>query len=73
MKRTILALLFALLFGSQTVHAQIDYSQTIQPIFNEYCTNCHGGLGGVTLSSYEATMNSVAANYDTQAGRKSAC
>ena len=65
MKRTILVLLFAFLFGSHAVHAQIDYNDTIQPIFNEYCTNCHGGLGNVTLSSYETVMSSIGANYDT--------
>lgn len=65
MSRFILPLLMAGLFGVTAVQAQIDYNETIQPIFNNQCTVCHGGLGGVTLSSYEEVMSSVAASYDT--------
>ena len=30
----------------------ISYTATIQPIFNTNCTVCHGGSGGLTLTSY---------------------
>ena len=36
--------------------AQIDYNTIIQPIFNASCTSCHGGAGGLNLSSYENVM-----------------
>lgn len=65
MSKFTLSLLMMGLFGLDAARAQIDYNETIQPIFNNECTGCHGGLGGVTLSSYEATMSSIAATYDT--------
>jgi hypothetical protein len=34
----------------------VAYSQ-IQDIFNESCLNCHGGAGGLNLSSYNNLMN----------------
>ena len=43
--------------------AQVDYQTQIQPIFNDNCTSCHGGNGGVNLSSYNALMNSNGNNY----------
>ena len=36
----------------------ISYSATIQPIFNTNCTSCHGGSGGLTLTSYNDLMGS---------------
>jgi hypothetical protein len=42
---------------------QVDYQTEIQPIFNSNCTSCHGGLNGVTLSSYQSVMNSNGTNY----------
>ena len=30
----------------------ISYSTTIQPIFNNNCTGCHGSSGGLNLGSY---------------------
>jgi len=65
MSRFVLSLLIAGLFGFSNAHAQIDYNETIQPIFNNHCTVCHGGLGGVSLENYEAVMASIGANYDT--------
>lgn len=47
-------------------YAQVDYATDIQPIFNASCTSCHGGQSGVTLSSYQATMNSVGSQYGTE-------
>jgi len=29
----------------------VSFSNDIQPIFNAHCTNCHGGQGGLTLTS----------------------
>lgn len=52
-----------LLFTSTSLFAQVDYASQIQPIFNAHCTSCHGGTNGVTLSSFNALMNSVGAQY----------
>ena len=30
----------------------VDYETEIQPIFNANCIACHGGSGGLTLTSY---------------------
>ena len=35
----------------------ISHSTTIQPIFTNNCTNCHGTSGGLTLTSYSGLMN----------------
>jgi len=35
----------------------ISYSSTIQPIFNNNCTGCHGSSGGLNLGSYSSLMN----------------
>lgn len=56
------AALFAMVLPAT---AQIDYNSRIQPIFNNNCTVCHGGTSGVTLSSYQAVMNSVGDQYGT--------
>ena len=34
----------------------ISYTATIQPIFNTNCNGCHGGSGGLTLTSYSDLM-----------------
>ena len=34
----------------------ISYTATIQPVFNTNCTGCHGGSGGLTLTSYSDLM-----------------
>ena len=34
----------------------ISYSLIIQPIFTANCTYCHGGSGGLTLTSYSDLM-----------------
>jgi len=39
--------------------ANVSYSSTIQPIFNQYCITCHGSSGGVNLSSYSGTSSAV--------------
>ena len=36
--------------------AQVDYNSQIQTIFNEKCKSCHGGSGGLILSSYDELM-----------------
>jgi hypothetical protein len=33
-----------------------SYSESIQPIFDMYCTKCHGSQGGLDLSSYLGLM-----------------
>ena len=35
----------------------ISYSTTIQPIFNNNCTGCHGSSGGLNLGSYSTLMS----------------
>jgi len=37
--------------------SSIDYSTQIQPIFNSRCISCHGGAGGLYLTSYNNIMN----------------
>ena len=51
MKRLIVMALLLSIAG-----AQVDYNSQIQTIFNEKCTGCHGGSGGLTLSSYDELM-----------------
>lgn len=36
--------------------ATVSYRADIQPIFAENCAECHGGLGGLWLDSYEYLM-----------------
>ena len=36
---------------------QVDYNSEIQPIFNSSCISCHGGSGGLSLTSYNNVMN----------------
>ena len=52
-----------LLFISIPASAQVDYESQIQPIFSANCTSCHGVSGGVTLTSYDALMNSTGNQY----------
>ena len=63
MLRYNLFLPFLFLVLANPVVAQIDYNDDVQPIFNSSCVSCHGGTNGVTLSSYDATMNSVGVQY----------
>ena len=37
--------------------SQVDYSMQIQPIFDNYCTVCHGNAGGLNLTTYNNVMN----------------
>ena len=37
--------------------AQIDYYSEIQPLLNNNCISCHGGSGGLSLTSYENIMS----------------
>ena len=34
-----------------------SYTDTIQPIFDAYCTKCHGSQGGLNLTSYSHLMS----------------
>ncbi len=56
------SLLFSLIAG--VGYAQVDYSDEIQPIFDEHCTSCHGGQSGVTLTNYDNVMSSVGSQYE---------
>jgi len=64
MIRYLLLILPAILIPYEQCQAQIDYAEHIQPIFSSNCIACHGGTSGVTLSSYQATMNSVGHQYN---------
>lgn len=64
MQKTI-RLIVLLAFSPAFLLAQVDYESDIQPIFNSNCISCHGGQNGVTLSSYDAVMNSVGNQYGT--------
>jgi hypothetical protein len=64
MKSIVLGLLGFIGFGAVApLAAQVAYSSQIQPIFNSRCTSCHGGISGVSLGSYSATMASVGSLY----------
>ena len=41
---------------SSQENSTIDYASQIQPIFDASCTSCHGGAGGLSLTSYENLM-----------------
>jgi len=65
MKSAILSSLLVIGFGAVApLTAQVAYSTQIQPIFNSRCASCHGGISGVNLNSYSATMASVGDLYD---------
>ncbi|MBF89830.1 MAG: hypothetical protein CMG75_09320 [Candidatus Marinimicrobia bacterium] len=49
-------LCYNLLLWSSFTFSQVDYSSLIQPIFDQYCTSCHGSSGGISLTSYEELM-----------------
>ena len=40
----------------------VNYSMEIQPIFNTNCTGCHGGSGGLFLTSYNDLMGNNVVN-----------
>ncbi|MDP6685084.1 MAG: c-type cytochrome domain-containing protein, partial [Candidatus Marinimicrobia bacterium] len=56
MKTLLKSFILILAFLSSSVICQVDYSTEIQPIFNSNCTVCHGGSGGLFLSSYTGLM-----------------
>lgn len=62
---SLFSFLLFMLFSFQS-HAQVDYEEEIQPIFNQNCTSCHGSNSGVNLSSYDEVMNSVGNQYGTE-------
>ena len=41
--------------GDETSNC-VHYEDEIQPIFNANCTSCHGGSGGLVLTSYSDLM-----------------
>ena len=53
--------LLALLFGSASA-AEVDFQRDIQPIFAEYCLECHGpddSKGGLTLTSRDGVLKEL--------------
>ena len=49
--------IFSILVCGFTHLQAVDYATEIQPIFNNNgCTGCHGGSGGLILTSYENLM-----------------
>ncbi len=56
-------LVFILLLPFGNISAQVDYYTEIQPLFDEYCTSCHGGISGIELSTYESTLESTGELY----------
>ncbi|MBO6795355.1 MAG: T9SS type A sorting domain-containing protein [Balneolaceae bacterium] len=61
---TLISGIFLFVFSAQ-IHAQVDYSTEIQPIFNANCTGCHGGTSGLNLRSYSELMSSNGSQYGT--------
>lgn len=61
--RTFALLIVACILPAGSIYAQVDYYREIQPLFDHYCTACHGNIGGTDLSSYEATMQSEGERY----------
>ncbi|GEM_PF-1797195 len=55
-----------------TTVAPVSYAATIQPLFNQYCTECHGAsaTGGVDLRTYASAMASHKINAGNAAGSK---
>ena len=53
--------------GDETSNC-VHYEDEIQPIFTANCTSCHGGSGGLTLTSYSNLMgNDVVNPFDSAA------
>ena len=46
-----------LIYFLSVLGAQVDYHTQIQPLFNNSCISCHGGSGGLSLTSYDNIMN----------------
>ncbi len=44
------------LTGDPNTTAALTWVRTVRPIFETYCTACHGNLGGWTGDTYEAAM-----------------
>lgn len=64
MNQQLSILLFILFLPFGSISAQVDYYSEIQPMFDEYCTACHGGISGIDLSTYESTMESIGDLYE---------
>ncbi|MDH3498535.1 MAG: c-type cytochrome [Acidimicrobiia bacterium] len=42
--------------GEATDSGPVTYVSTIRPIFDAYCSSCHGSLGGWTATSYQEAL-----------------
>ena len=56
MKYMVSSLILLLIYFTTPVVCQVNYSNEIQPIFNNNCIVCHGGSGGLFLNTYENVM-----------------
>lgn len=45
------------------VPESVSYSNDVQPIFDNYCTDCHGGSGGISFENYGNTTSGNGNNY----------
>ena len=59
MKTLSKSFILILIFLASSVLCQVDYSDQIQPIFNNNCTMCHGSSGGLDLSEGVSYYNLV--------------
>ena len=49
--------LLATVLSTAVAYGQVDFATQIQPLFTKYgCVNCHGGNGGLFLTSYDLLM-----------------
>lgn len=60
------ALLLSLSMISFPSHAQVDYEDDIQPIFDQSCVSCHSSSSGIDFSNYQAVMESVSDQYGSE-------
>jgi hypothetical protein len=56
--------------GGDSSTCNISFSETIHPIFTINCADCHGGSGGLTLTSYSELMgNDVVSSGNSTASK----
>ena len=53
---------FIFSFLTAPVLSQVDYSDQIQPIFDNNCIGCHGGINNLYLDSYPSLMAGSSTN-----------
>jgi len=75
MKKLIPILLILFLYSSNCINnvedlseaseepIDVSYLNDVQLIFNDYCTDCHGANGGISLTNYSNTTSGNSNNY----------